>query len=85
MAPHNFAFFERETGIEPAFIAWEAIVLPLYYSRKIARDCDLYLKILEESEFLEKSGREEGRVPPLNYARRLIDIIADMLKFVDYD
>jgi len=45
----------------------------------------LYLKILEESEFLEKSGREEGRVPPLNYARRLIDIIADMLKFVDYD
>ena len=24
---------ERETGIEPAYLAWEASVLPLYYSR----------------------------------------------------
>lgn len=31
----KFALVERETGIEPASLAWEASVLPLYYSRKI--------------------------------------------------
>ena len=29
---------ERETGIEPAYTAWKAIVLPLNYSRKFGRD-----------------------------------------------
>ena len=28
-------FMERKTGIEPAISAWEADVLPLYYSRRI--------------------------------------------------
>jgi hypothetical protein len=29
---------ERVTGIEPAFSAWEADVLPLNYTRKMAVD-----------------------------------------------
>jgi hypothetical protein len=28
-----FAYLERETGIEPASLAWKARVLPLNYSR----------------------------------------------------
>ena len=28
-----FAYLERETGIEPASLAWKAKVLPLNYSR----------------------------------------------------
>ena len=29
-----FYFVERATGIEPAFTAWEAVVLPMNYARK---------------------------------------------------
>ena len=29
---------ERVTGIEPAFSAWEADVLPLNYTREVAED-----------------------------------------------
>ncbi len=31
--PHFRAFSKRAAGIEPALIAWKAIVLPLNYAR----------------------------------------------------
>ena len=27
-----FSFVEQDTGVEPAFTAWEAVVLPIYES-----------------------------------------------------
>ncbi len=49
----------RVAGIEPASQAWEACIIPLDHTRKIQRDCDLYLKILRRLEFLDKSGRSK--------------------------
>lgn len=43
---------ERDTGIEPAFLAWEASVLPLYESRTSAATEDggrLYITIVLRS------------------------------------
>ena len=34
-------FLEQGTGIEPAFTAWEAVVLPIY---EPCRDCRYYIK-----------------------------------------
>lgn len=32
--PMNLADMEQDTGVEPAFTAWEAVVLPMYESCK---------------------------------------------------
>ena len=36
---HCNAMVERETGIEPALVAWKATVLPLNYSRAVRNSC----------------------------------------------
>ena len=43
--------FERVTGIEPAFSAWEADVLPLNYTRGMITEYSLSLTMTEVTDF----------------------------------
>jgi hypothetical protein len=49
MAPDQHFVRERATGIEPAFSAWEADVLPLYDARKVAQVAGSILAVAESS------------------------------------
>src|SRR5437773_9386250 len=51
---------ERATGIEPAFSAWEADVLPLNYARVSRADCIFRLVILSDRSIREEL--EAGRI-----------------------
>lgn len=56
-----FARFERVTGVEPASTAWEAVVLPMNYTRKGK---------LERAKGVEPiSPAWKAGVLPLNYTR----------------
>ena len=65
------ATLERETGIEPASLAWKAKVLPLNYSRALdgvrsqpssyGSAATQYLKLLVERAGFEPAYSQEGR------------------------
>jgi hypothetical protein len=56
---NNPSFLERETGIEPASLAWKARVLPLNYSRPGASQNHFHNRVYTTTlQLVEEAGFE---------------------------
>ena len=69
MAP--LFFLEQDTGVEPAFTAWEAVVLPIYEScdcRGIIADGEGKFNHYLSSHFQRKIQQKHGRSSEKNSA-----------------